>query len=115
MAVKKKRKPSPKKVHRVYVTYFDDGKFYIGYSCKPEKQYEKYFGSSSYVTNYEGEMRKETVAEYESKSHAKAVEHMLQWEYRFDDRCINDMWNVRLRLSHLKTLQMPEWNPGCFS
>jgi hypothetical protein len=60
-------------------------------------------------------MRKEVVAEYDSKAHAKAVEHMLQWEYRFDERCINDMWNVRLRLSHLKTLQLPDWRPGCYS
>lgn len=116
MIVKKPRKlPLPKKVHRVYCTYFDDGKFYIGYSCKTEKLFEKYFGSSNYVTNYVGEMRKEVVAEYASKAHAKAVEHLLQWEYRFDERCINDMWNVRLRLSHLKTLQLPEWRPGCFS
>jgi hypothetical protein len=115
MTIKKKRKPSPKKVHRVYCTYFDDGKFYIGYSCKPEKQFEKYFGSSSYVSNYEGEMRKEVVAEYDSKAHAKAVEHLLQWEHRLDERCINGMWNVRLRLSHLRTLQLPDWRPGCFS
>ena len=115
MIVKKKRKPLPKKVHRVYVTYFCDGKFYIGYSCKVEKLYEKYFGSSTYVTNYTGEMRKETIAEYASKSHAKAVEHILQWDHRFGERCINQMWNVRLRLDHLKELQLPEWRPGCFS
>lgn len=110
-----KKKPSPKKVHRVYVTYFDDNKFYIGYSCKPEKQYETYFGSSTYVKQYEGQMRKETIAEYSSKSHAKAVEHILQWEHRNDPRCINQMWNVRLRLDHLKDLIIPEWRPGCFS
>lgn len=111
----RKKKPKEKKVHRVYCTYFDDGKYYIGYSCKSEKLYEKYFGSSSYVTNYTGEMRKETIAVYDSKSHAKALEHILQWEYRHDSRCINDMWNVRLRLSHLKELKIPDWNPGCYS
>ena len=115
MIIKKKRKPLPKKVHRVYCTYFDDGKFYIGYSCKTDKLFEKYFGSSSYVTNYEGEMRKEVVAEYDSKAHAKAVEHLLQWEYRLDERCINDKSNVRQRLSHLKTLQLPDCIPGCYS
>ena len=50
MAIKKK-KPSPKKVHRVYCTYFDDGKFYIGYSCKTDKLFEKYlFSGKSYKT-----------------------------------------------------------------
>ena len=111
MAIKKKKKPTEKKVHRVYCTYFEDGKFYIGYSCKTEKLYEKYFGSSSYVASYAGRMQKETVAVYESKAHAKAVEHLLQWEHRFDDRCINQMWNVRLRLDHLKELVMPDWTP----
>ena len=31
-----------KKNHRVYVTYFPDGRYYIGYSGKTEKQFEKY-------------------------------------------------------------------------
>lgn len=109
-----KRKIKPKKVHRVYCTYFDDGKYYIGYSCKPDKQYESYFGSASYVALYEGRMRKETIAVYDSKSHAKAVEHILQWQYRHDDRCINQMWNVRLRLDHLVDLVIPDWTPGNF-
>ena len=38
-------KKQPKK-HRVYCTYFPDGRYYIGYSCKTDKQFEKYFGSS---------------------------------------------------------------------
>jgi hypothetical protein len=111
----RKRKPKEKKVHRVYCTYFDDGNYYIGYSCKTEKLYQRYFGSSSYVTNYTGKMRKETIAVYESKSHAKAVEHMLQWDNRLDPKCLNLMWNVRLRLDHLKDLVLPNWKPGCFS
>ena len=51
----KKRKKEPK-VHRVYCTYFPDGRYYIGYSCKTEKQFEKYYGSSKIVKEYEGEL-----------------------------------------------------------
>ena len=44
-----KRKVKEKKKHRVYCTYFPDGRYYIGYSCKTDKQFEKYFGSSTIV------------------------------------------------------------------
>ena len=67
---RKKRKSSPKK-HRVYCTYFPDGRYYIGYSCKTEKLYEKYYGSSTIVKEYEGELTKETIAEFDKKSHAR--------------------------------------------
>ena len=35
-----KRKSKEKKKHRVYCTYFPDGRYYIGYSCKTDKQFE---------------------------------------------------------------------------
>ena len=45
----KRKKTKEKKKHRVYCTYFPDGRYYIGYSCKTDKQFEKYFGSSAIV------------------------------------------------------------------
>ena len=61
-ALKKKRKPKEKQIHRVYCTYFPNGNYYIGYSGKPQRLYEKYYGSSKYVLEYEGELKKETIA-----------------------------------------------------
>ena len=112
MPVPKKKKPKKEKqVHRVYCTYFPNGTYYIGYSGKILKQYLKYFGSSKYVLEYSGQLEKDTIAEFEKKSHAKCVEAMLQWENRKDPRMLNDMWNVRLRLSYLSDLTIPEWKP----
>jgi predicted GIY-YIG superfamily endonuclease len=99
-------------VHRVYCTYFDDGKYYIGYSSKTDRLFEKYFGSSSYVTAYEGEMRKEIVAVFDSKSHAKMQEFLLQWQCRFDENCINSMLNIRLRREHLSSFTPVAWEPS---
>jgi|TARA_B100001093_G_scaffold412991_1_gene402774 hypothetical protein len=112
MAVKKKkRKAKEPKVHRVYCTYFPDGKYYIGYSCKSEKLYEKYFGSSKYVTEYEGDLKKETLAIYTQKSYAKMQEFLLQWQQREDPNCLNDMLNIRLRRSHLSDFKPIKWKP----
>ena len=60
---------------------------------------------------YKGLLEKETIVEYEKKSHAKCVEAIFQWENRHDEKMLNDMWNVRLRLSHLSDLTIPEWSP----
>ena len=51
MTTKTKRKKSKRvpKVHRVYCTYLPDKRYYIGYSCKTEKQFEKYYGSNTIV------------------------------------------------------------------
>jgi len=115
MPVKRKRKTAVKKVHRVYCTYFPDGRYYIGYSCKPEKQYEKYFGSSTIVKEYEGELTKETIAEFDQKSFAKMQEFLLQWQQREDPQCLNDMLNIRLRRSHLVEFKPKLWKPKCHS
>ena len=56
-----KRKVKEKKKHRVYCTYFPDGRYYIGYSCKTDKQFEKYFGSSTIVKEYGDELKKEII------------------------------------------------------
>jgi len=118
MVVKRKKKEPV--TYKVYVTYLPTGEYYIGHSGKNEKDYEKYFGSSAYIMGLIKESKeagvphgftKETIGVYQKKSHSKAVEHILQWDFRLDPRCINQMWNVRLRLDHLKELVMPEWTP----
>lgn len=101
-----------KKKHRVYCTYFPDGRYYIGYSCKTDKLYEKYYGSSTIVKEYAGELRKETIAEYDQRNAAKMQEFLLQWQYRNDPSCINDMLHIRLRMSHLKDFEPIEWKPN---
>ena len=107
----RKRKKVPKKVHRVYCTYFPDGRYYIGYSGKPDKLYEKYFGSSTIVKEYQGELIKETIKEYDQKSYAKMAEFLLQWQQRDDPLCLNDMINIRLRLTHLASFEPCSWHP----
>jgi hypothetical protein len=72
------RKRKVPKKHRVYCTYFPDGRYYIGYSGKTDKLYEKYFGSSTLIKEYDGELYKETIAEYDKKNYAKMQEFLLQ-------------------------------------
>ena len=90
------------KKHRVYCTYFPDGRYYIGYSCKTDKQFENYYGSSSIVKTYLQEnarhvgqpvseiLEKEVIVEYDKRAPAKMQEFLLQWQQRHDDNCIND-------------------------
>jgi len=109
----RKRKKVPNKVHRVYCTYFPDGRFYIGYSGKTDKQFENYFGSSTIVKEYEGQLTKEVIREFSSKAHAKMQEFLLQWKFRDDPLCLNDMLNIRLRASHLKEFkEVEDWHPS---
>ena len=117
MAKSSRRKsPNP---YRVYVTYLPDDRYYIGYSNKSVKLFEKYFGSSKIIKEHITDdnnppLRKEVIVEYAVKSHAKIQEFLLQWKYRDDERCINDMIHLRLRLSYLKQFTPIEWNPGYY-
>lgn len=63
------------------------------------------------MKEYEGELTKETIAEFDKKSYAKMQEFLLQWQQRDDDKCINDMLNIRLRRSHLTEFAPVEWRP----
>jgi len=104
-----KKPPIP---YRVYVTYLPDGRYYIGFSHKTDKLFLKYFGSSVVIKECSPEeLTKEVIAEYDKKSHAKMQEFLLQWKYRHDERCINDMIHLRLRMSYLKDFTPIEWNP----
>ena len=109
--------PRPRKKlsipYRVYVTYLPDGRYYIGYSQKTDKLFEKYYGSARIIKEYNDPslLTKEIIAEFTTKSHAKVQEFLLQWKYRDDPLCINDMIHLRLRLSYLKEYQYIEWEP----
>ena len=104
-----KKPPIP---YRVYVTYLPDGRYYIGFSHKTDKLFLKYFGSSVVIKECSpDELTKEVIAEYDKKSHAKMQEFLLQWKYRHDERCINDMIHLRLRMSYLKDFTPIEWKP----
>ena len=108
--------PRPRKKlsipYRVYVTYLPDGRYYIGFSHKSPKLFEKYYGASGVIKEYSSdELNKEVIAEYDKKSHAKMQEFLLQWKYRDDERCINDMIHLRLRLSYLKDFTPIDWTP----
>jgi len=111
MAPRPRKKPS--NPYRVYVTYLPDGRYYIGYSNKTDKLFQKYFGSSVVIKECSPEeLTKEVIAEYDKKSHAKIQEFLLQWKYRDDPRCINDMIHIRLKLSYLKEFKPIEWQPN---
>ena len=108
----KRKKTKEKKKHRVYCTYFPDGRYYIGYSCKTDKQFEKYFGSSAIVKESTEHLKKEIIAEYDTRAPAKMQEFLLQWQQRHDDCCINDMLHVRIRASFLKDFEPIHWSPS---
>jgi len=112
-----KRKPKAKKTFKVYCTYFPDNTYYIGFSTKDGKAYEKYFGSNKDILALVKEkpaehgLIKETLFETEKRSYARMQEFLLQWQCRDDPRCRNDMINVRLRMSHLKDFTPLIWKP----
>jgi len=112
---KKKRVKKLKPTFKVYVSYFPDNTYYIGFSSKSGNAYEKYFGSNSEVLEMVKKgnhgIVKETLAEFEKRSHAKMQEFLLQWQCRFDERCRNDMLNIRLRMSFLKDFIPISWEP----
>lgn len=116
MAVKK-RKPKVKKTFKVYCTTFPDNTYYIGFSTKMGKQYDNYYGSGKKVLEYKGEeLEKETIREFDKKSHARMAEFCLQWQNRHDPLCLNDMINIRLRMSFLTEFEEPvDWKPKCHS
>ena len=100
------------KKFRVYVTYFPDGRYYIGFSQKTDKQYEKYYGSSKEVLEYDKTLlQKDTIVIFNKKNEAKMQEFLLQWWHRHDSNCINDMLNIRLRSKYLDGFDPIHWSP----
>ena len=110
MTPRPRKKPS--NPYRVYVTYLPDGRYYIGYSNKTDKLFQKYFGSSVVIKQCNpDELTKEVIAEFDKKSHAKMQEFLLQWKYRDDERCLNEMIHIRLKMSYLTEFKFIEWKP----
>ena len=107
----RKKKTSEKKQHRVYCTYFPDNRYYIGYSGKTDKLFEKYYGSSKLVTEYKGQLEKEVILITPNKNDAKMQEFLLQWQCRRDVLCLNDMIHLRLRLKYLESFNGVVWSP----
>ena len=121
MVKRRKKKTLRVSEHRVYCTYFPDGRYYIGYSCKPDKQWNKYYGSSREIREYttntpldQQELKKELIVTYNNKNQAKLQEMLLQLQHRYDDNCINDMIHIRLRLKYLKDFEPVDWDPSSY-
>lgn len=113
--MKKAKKKKVKPTFKVYCSYFPDGTYYIGFSTKTGPAYEKYFGSNAQILEMvkagDHGITKETIAEFEKRSHAKMQEFLLQWQCRHDPRMRNDMINIRLRMSHLTEFEPIVWAP----
>ena len=111
-------KRKPKKLYRVYCTYYPNGQYYIGFSTKEGKPYEKYFGSNKDILQLVKEnpdshgLVKETIFVTEKRAEARMQEFLLQWENRHDPYILNDMINIRLRMSFLKGFQPVDWKPS---
>ena len=109
---KRKKKPSQSPIHRVYCTYFPDGRYYIGYSCKTEKQFEKYFGSGMIVLETDKSLlEKEVIVTYPTRNKAKLQELLLQLQQMKDPLCLNDMLHIRLNRRHLLDFNPVTWTP----
>lgn len=113
----KKRTKKPKKLFRVYVTYYPNGNYYIGFTTKEGKALDKYFGSNKEILALVKEnpdthgLTKDIIYVSEKRSFARMQEFLLQWQQRFDPYCLNDMINIRLRSSYLKEFHPLTWSP----
>lgn len=109
---KRKKKPSQSSIHRVYCTYFPDGRYYIGYSCKSEKLFEKYYGSGKIVLETDKSLlEKEVIVTYPTRNKAKLQELLLQLQQMKDPLCLNDMLHIRLNRRHLLDFTPVTWTP----
>lgn len=100
--------------YRVYVTYLPDGRYYVGYSGRKGKAWEKYFGSSRIIKEHieaGGKVIKFVLFETEKKSHALFQELLLQIQVREDPRHVGEMMNIRLNKKHLAGFTPVEWKP----
>jgi predicted GIY-YIG superfamily endonuclease len=89
-------------VYKVYVTHYTDGSFYIGFTSKSGKALESYFGSNTIKDKLVD--HKKIVFTSKSKATAKLFELLLQLSMMDTPECVNDMLNVRVRVSHMRDL-----------
>ena len=87
---------------KVYRTDLDDGTFYIGYSGKRGKAFDKYFGSGKEVKAYKGGMKKRVLSSYDKKSHARFKEMLVQIKYMKDPKCLNKRIKIDIYLKNLQ-------------
>lgn len=77
--------------------------YYFGMTSKKGKQLEEYFGSSKIVDGWP-DKSKVILEEYGRKSECRLTELLLQLHYRFDDRCVNKMFNIRVHADHVERI-----------
>ena len=80
-----------------------NNEYYIGMTSKTGTPLENYFGSSKRSSAWE-DKEKVILYETERKSEAKYLEAFLQMCHRSDERCVNDMLNLRINMRHTKGL-----------
>jgi hypothetical protein len=89
-------------MYKVYVTYYTDGTYYIGFTSKTGTALASYFGSNTVRDKLVS--HKEIVWTSPSKATAKLFELLLQLSRMDSLQCVNKMLNVRVRKDHLKGL-----------
>ena len=95
------------KLYKVYVTYYTDGSYYIGFTAKSGTALASYFGSNT-IRDKLVESAKRLFGLLKSKATAKLFELLLQLSRMDSPKCVNIMLNVRVRKDHLKGL--PKYN-----
>ena len=90
------------KVYKVYITYYTDGSYYIGFTGKYGTALATYFGSNTIKDKLVS--HKDIVFESKSKATAKLFELLLQLSRLDSSWCVNSMLNVRVRKEHMKGL-----------
>ena len=90
------------KVYKVYITYYTDGCYYIGFTQKSGSALASYFGSNTIRDKLVS--HKEIVFESTSKATAKLLELLLQLSRLDSLLCVNSMLNVRVRKEHMRDL-----------
>ena len=56
-------------------------------------------------------LEKEVILQTPNRNEAKIQEFLLQWQYRHDSLCLNDMIHIRLRLKYLSEFTPVVWAP----
>jgi hypothetical protein len=90
------------KLYKVYITYYTDGSYYIGFTAKYGTALASYFGSNTIKDKLVS--HKDIVFTSKSKATAKLFELLLQLSTMDSPKCVNDMLNVRVRASHMRDL-----------
>jgi len=90
------------KLYKVYITYYTDGSYYIGFTGKSGAALASYFGSNTIRDKLVS--HKEVIWTSKSKATAKLFELLLQLSRLDSSWCVNSMLNVRVRKEHMKDL-----------